>query len=357
MPAYVVINVLTQLTMAIFWGLMLGTTDFLHDVSIALSKADYHTVSAMVGGFLLGHGDHIGSIAMQRLPASHAYMIYAGFTTATGTLLNELIEPVASPSRLVSGVVLVFLGILALGLRVVVEEGKKLDEALLDVPDLGETEAARRVTSVSAGQLQGVAAEGGSEQAREDEQHRVRRQAIWLCVIAALCATGWSPLSTLAAQRDDDNSTSFPNGWEAHSEQVTTSLADPFAFIVLFVAGETLCMPSVIAIGSYIEGISPRAAWRDATPTRVAWGVATGIVINLGYVGFFMATSLGPDVLPHTSAFAISTCNPVVGLLASEAWACRATPSQRKCSLHHGLTLCSVTFYLAAIALLTLSAM
>lgn len=98
---------------------MLGPEDeFLHDYALLVSQFDGRVAAVVAGGFLLGHGDHIGSAAMQYLPPSSAYMCYAGLTMGLGTLLNELIEPVASPGRLLVGVALVFLGIGSLGMRV-----------------------------------------------------------------------------------------------------------------------------------------------------------------------------------------------------------------------------------------------
>ena len=46
------------------------------------------------------------------------------------------------------------------------------------------------------------------------------------------------------------------------------------------------------------------------------WGVASGTVVSCGYFGYF----LGSKVLPAALAFALSGCNPLVGLVLNQAW-------------------------------------
>ena len=120
-----------------------------------------------------------------------------------------------------------------------------------------------------------------------------------------------------------------------------TSLANPFSFLFLFVGGELLGVPSTCAIVTAIDGVSPRAALREATPWRVCFGAIAGVAISASYLGFFVATSVGEDVLPATTAFGIVACNPLVGLLAAETWAwSRSTQVDRLCSRRRALTLC-----------------
>lgn len=123
---------------------------------------------------------------------------------------------------------------------------------------------------------------------------------------------------------------------------------------MLFVSGELLAVPSVVAIGCWLDQITPRAVFRGATPHRVAAGIAAGIVVNCGYFGYFLATSVGSQVLPTTTAFAFSACNPVVTLVLSEAWGwCQtSTRGNGRCNSYRALTAVSLSFYGAAIALL-----
>ena len=359
--AFVILNISAQFAAAICWAALLGPADVVwHDLTTALAHFDGRVAAVITGGFLLAHGDHIGSVAMQRLPASHAYMLYAGFTMGMGTLLNEIIEPVKAPGRLVGGVALVFLGIASLGLRVVDPEAEADRGKLAEDLDAGLLSADESGALPDAGlQLQRVAA---APSGTDSEESRRRTQAVGLCILAGLCGMGWSPLSTFAAQGiakgNSSSSTAHPHGWQPDSHDSSVALANPFAFILLFVGGELLGVPSVVALGSWLEDVSPQAAFRFASPRRLAAGLATGLAVNLGYLGYFLAVSLGPDVLPSTTAFAFSACNPVVSLLAHEGWAwwsSRGTPQEAtcRCGRHRVLTLASLAFYCAAIALLS----
>ena len=51
------------------------------------------------GGFLLGHGDHLGAFCMQHIPPGLAFPLYAGTALLLGSLLN-LVQARASPRHL-----------------------------------------------------------------------------------------------------------------------------------------------------------------------------------------------------------------------------------------------------------------
>ena len=98
--AFVILNVTTQFLCVTCWGLVTGgAATFASDVSTAMAGAlapeGAHVWALLFGGFMLGHSDQLGSVAMQRLPATTAYMLYAGTSMAVGTVLNEVLEPVA----------------------------------------------------------------------------------------------------------------------------------------------------------------------------------------------------------------------------------------------------------------------
>jgi hypothetical protein len=57
-------------------------------------------VAAVIGGgFLLGHGDHLGAFCMQHIPPGLAFPLYAGTALLLGSLLN-LVQARASPRHL-----------------------------------------------------------------------------------------------------------------------------------------------------------------------------------------------------------------------------------------------------------------
>jgi hypothetical protein len=67
----------SQLVTALAFHIVLGHKsglDILGDLVINDSRA----WAVFLGGFLLGHGDHIGSLAMQFIPAGIAYPLYSG---------------------------------------------------------------------------------------------------------------------------------------------------------------------------------------------------------------------------------------------------------------------------------------
>ena len=65
---------------------------------------------------------------------------------------------------------------------------------------------------------------------------------------------------------------------------LSASLHNPYAFMFLFMLGEFCAIPSVMAIGLYLDGITLKAAWRHASLKTIGWGIATGFAVHLGYV-------------------------------------------------------------------------
>ncbi|KAL1503373.1 hypothetical protein AB1Y20_011424 [Prymnesium parvum] len=350
--AFVCLNVFAQLACSLLWGLLLApAASFWHGISLVIAQFDHRVAAVVVGGFLLVHGDHLSSVAMQRLQASHAYLMYAGFTMGMGTLLNELIEPVGAPLRLAGGVAFVFLAIGCLGLRVAHAAEAPADTR---TPKEGRC-SSTSVDDAESGVQVVSSAQMAQELLPERQEHTARaRVALGMCIVAGLCSMGWSPLSTLAAKGAATNNGTAPYGWAADSEDVHTSLANPFVAIFLFVGGELLGVPSVVYLGSRLDHTSLREAFRPAGRTHIAAGLAAGVAINLGYLGYFLAASLGPDVLPSTTVFAVAACNPIVSLIAFEAWQLRATRSRRGyCRSRDGILTCaSIIFYILAITLL-----
>ena len=67
-----------------------GPSASVADVFTALFDGHSRAWAVLLGGFMLAHGDHIGSLAMQFIPAGVAYPLYAGVSLLGGTLFNAI---------------------------------------------------------------------------------------------------------------------------------------------------------------------------------------------------------------------------------------------------------------------------
>eukprot|EP00658_Telonema_sp_P-2_P028994 TRINITY_DN22115_c0_g1_i1.p3 TRINITY_DN22115_c0_g1~~TRINITY_DN22115_c0_g1_i1.p3 ORF type:complete len:135 (+),score=35.39 TRINITY_DN22115_c0_g1_i1:54-458(+) len=75
-PAFAVINMSAQFVCALVWAATMGmatSTDGRWSNGISSLSIDLHVAAIFLGGWCLGHADHLGSMAMQLISPGGAY--------------------------------------------------------------------------------------------------------------------------------------------------------------------------------------------------------------------------------------------------------------------------------------------
>lgn len=307
MPSFALLNMTSQLLTSTILAASFGSSSIGNNDAAwshfqrLMSGPDTRALAVVAGGFLLGHGDHLGSLAMQFIPAGVAYPLYAGISLVCGTCLNAIQVGLGSrPSLMILGLALVLVGLffLALGHDIGNRHNKQRNRDTL-IPT--ETPA------ISA------------------------RRAMLICLLAGLCSGGWSPLSTYARASEDKNN--------------PVNCAYITAF--LFALGELCAYPSVAWLGTFLEKTRLSDSFRELTLKRVIFGLLCGCIINSGYVMYFLASTV---ILP-TISFCITSCNPLLSLaIAFLRCQFKDAPKKQLLSL-----IFSVLCYSSAIAILAIA--
>lgn len=337
MPAFALVNVLSQFCTALFYCAALGfvvtpdsSTNVFEDIDGAFMHprtedglavdSEYKSairldmamkyLSVLAAGFLLGHGDHLGALAMQFISPGIVAALYGGLCLVLGTLLN-VIQVGASTNppmfALGLGLVLAALGCLAAGQSLLAKRKAKKARAASNEKMLMES-------------LHGVETFDDSD-AQSKKCGTVG--AIAICFTAACCSAAWSPLSTFARAShvvDCCNHTGNHTQFAAN----TSLQEDGFLLALLLVTGEILSLPSVTFIGCRVTGTSCRESLAAITLKnshgkislkqirKLGFGVLCGVLVNSGYQCYFLSSAhISPSV-----AFAIGACNPLLAILA-----------------------------------------
>ena len=356
-PAFALLNMTTQAIASAFWGLTLGTL-------VAPSKGEAFT-SALVrlfherlnirdgavflGGFCLGHGDHISALSMQHLPAGVVYPVYAGLIVAGGGGLNYAQAPPSNPPLLFAGFALILCAIvlLALAERRHHAEQSPEHEAALDYSrfeaQLGAAAAPTAINGGAPGLLDGGetiprSTSGLSSFTWAPPLEAAARgkvlspdRALLVTLAGAACACVWSPLATFGT-----------GGVDRNVEK------DTYICLFVFAMGQLLALPSVAVIAGRLGGTGVMSPCHQLNRSQIGWGLVCGLSVSSGYLAFF----LGSQAASPTVVFGIAHCNPLVALLIEIVWVGSFRGASQRVRVD--LALC-VTLYCAAIGLLMLS--
>jgi len=302
MPAFAFLNMTSQLLTSIVFAATLGSSGVGTDdaawqfLARALSGHDARVFAVFAGGFLLGHSDHMGSLAMQVIPAGVAYPLYAGITTVFGTCFDAAQVGLGSnPVLVLLGLALVLVGLalLALGQDVGTRRRSQHGEdGILSLQPSGNSASAcdRNLTSPEGSPRDALC----ESSAAQHKQRISARCAMLICALAGLAGGGWSPLSTL--------------GRAASMEENPVRCA--YVSALVFAFGQLCAYPSVALLGKGLGGISLHDAFRTLTVRRALFGCLCGVSVNTGYVLYFVASSL----ISPTITFCLVSCNPLLAL-------------------------------------------
>ena len=252
---------------------------------------------------LLPVQDHLSSIAMQYIPAGIAYPLYAGVSLVVAQCFNVLQLGSADPLRLGLGLGLVLLGLTFLTLAQSAKEqpeaaGGYMRDATLSLlkpsPALTGSLQHGPQSSSSTGTKAGPTAARMREPQRS--KHIRPAPAMLMCVVAGLCGSGWSPLSTFARA-----------GPAAAADPVHSA----FVCLVVFELGQLCAIPSVAGLGGLLTGTGWWRPLRELGWAQVLWGLLCGVGVASGYAAYFISSAK----ISPTVAFGIVCCNPLLALL------------------------------------------
>jgi len=301
-PAFAPLNAGTQFLMSVVWGLTLGMivmpsneTQYTSELKQLFDgEFDIRVGAVLLGGFMLGHGDHLGALSMQYISPGVAYPMYAGLTVIGGSALNY---PQAEPNNVplwACGLALVLLGITLLATSQLMDHRQDkqssflLDESKHNNPISVDQDGALLPTGASAADL-----EIPETQNKVSNSH----MAMGICLAAGLCGSMWSPLSTYG--RSDKT-------------QGGKLMMGPYLCLSVFTFGQLLSLPSVCYIAGRIGGTGVSAPIRKVLrePANMMWGAVCGMSVSCGYMAYF----LGCIVISPTVGFGVSACNPLLAL-------------------------------------------
>lgn len=312
MPSFALLNMGSQLATSIFLAVTVGNSCLGNSASALdylqrlLSAPDARSLAVFAGGFLLGHGDHLGSLAMQFIPPGVAYPLYAGVALVCGTCLNAAQVGLGSqPLLLAFGLLLILAGLVCLALGE--EAGSRSNSQAQDtIPQSVSLQLPPSVPQEAALPLHNDSQRSAPQTGSKSISSRA---AMLLCLLAGLASGGWSPLSTF--------------GMADHSD--ANPISNAYVVACVFALGQICAYPSVAYLGVRIGDASLADAFRALTPRRLVFGCLCGFVVNSGYVMYFLASTL----ISPTIAFAMAACNPVLSL-AIASLRCQFRDASRK---------------------------
>jgi len=279
------------------------------EIHNAFAAPNLQMLCVFAGGFLLSHGDHLGALAMQSIPAGIAYPIYGGVSLIGGTLLNVAQTGLGKhPILMLCGLVSCCLALLFLALA----KDSGPSEPSSGKPPLPNDEFL--ITE------------------QEIQQQLSPRKAMIITFIAGCCSSLWSPLSTFA---------------RAPQPGINEAIRVAYVTAFVFPLGACCAYPSVALIGSRLGGVGIKESCQMLTVKRLFFGCLCGAIVNSGYVLYFLSSlSVSPTI-----AFCLAACNPLLSL-AIDSVSCRFRNGSKK---QLASLLVSGILYTTAIALLALA--
>jgi multidrug transporter EmrE-like cation transporter len=198
--AFAPINICSQLFTSVLFAMTLGMlhtsqSDISFIEALSAQPIDLQAGAVFLGGFLLGHGDHLGALAMEHIDVGIAYPVYAGCSLVGGNLLNVMQIGTKSPVRLVLGLSFIMCGVccLAWALKEKEREATSLEKAIrMASPDQLGNESELKLSENL------LPRNPGEGKVSSPHGKLTSRQALLLCVVAGCCGSCWSPLSTYA---------------------------------------------------------------------------------------------------------------------------------------------------------------
>jgi len=343
-PAFALLNICTQAVCATVWALTLGTLvqpshgpEFTEDLHRMFREGvGIRDGAVFLGGFCLGHGDHLSALAMEHLPGGVVYPLYAGFIVAAGGVLNYIQVQPSSPPLMFTGFCLVLGAIFFLALAEHANQKLASPSEPLVLPADGPLgtadELLHRAERGTAGGKASLHTSSSNKSFSEGAESQLTfKQTLLLILAAGVCACLWSPLSTYGTGGDEDSVES-----------------NTYVCLFVFACGQLVSLPSVAFISSRVSNSDMFTPCLDLTPNAVKWGVICGVMVSSGYLAFFLSS----EAASTTVVFGIAHCNPMVALLIEVLWMGTFRGGSNQVKLYLSLT---IGLYCVAIGVLMLS--
>jgi len=301
------INILSQFGTACVYALIFEGPLRIYDT---FKNIDLRVGFALLGGFMLGHGDQCSAIPMKYLQPGITIALVSTINLVLTCIFNYIQVGAKRPDYVLTGLVFAFIAIILLSQTVKKSSREELREEMtpgifkygseqLIPKKLNTTSTAGSTSSLFSpgGEVIGSAYLTFTKEAYMANPHpklmMSKRKGLIIMGIAGLFTACWGPMSTYARNGSSDE-----------------LVRSPGLMVFTFTLGEVFAIPDLYLICLLVEP-QPEyiLTWR-----RLFWGVFNGAAVTTGYFFFFTSTydKMDEIVVPAT---VIVNCNALVAVL------------------------------------------
>jgi len=237
---------------------------------------------------------------MEFMNPGAAYCIYGGMSLTFGSLLNFIIDGSTKPELLFCGIGIGVAALFILGWSQALHDHEEKSRELQYGKLVLNSEKQNTDSRTSSLDIPTMSV----------------KKAMLLCVFAGCFALLWSPLSTIAR------------------EGKHRPFEEPYVTQTLFVSGQMISVPIVRIVCDWVIKL-PRTEWNRS---QVIWGIVCGIVVGLGYFGYF----LGSSNFSKAASYGICCSNNIAAVIIDAVFLKKYSNSSWKVK---GLLVLSVLMY------------
>jgi len=302
------INILSQFCTACVYALIFEGPYRIYDT---WKNFDVRVGFAVLGGFLLGHGDHCSALGMRFLRPGLTLALVSIVNVVLTCVFNYIQVGALRPDYVFTGLGFAVMAIIFLSQTVQKSSKKepKEDNSLETYRFFSESSEqvyqkktyVLNVAGHNSSLIAGSKTEDGyktfsngdSGDTPEAQLTISKRQAFAIVAVAGLFTACWGPMSTYARDGSLDE-----------------LIRSPGIILFFYTLGELLALPDIYLICFCIE---PQPKY-ILTRRRLLWGIVTGVSVSSGYFFYFTATYNNMDdiVVP---ASVIVQCNSLVAVI------------------------------------------
>jgi len=306
------INILSQFCTACVYALFFEGPYRIYDT---FKKFDVRVGFAVLGGFLLGHGDHCSAMGMRFLRPGLTLALVSIVNVVLTCVFNYIQVGANRPDYVFTGLGFAVIAIILLSQTVQKSSKKVLKEDMSLETYRSFSESSEQLYQKKTNRVNVAGYAAGSESSlmtasKTEDGYQTfsngdygdnpqpqltmsKRQAFVIVAVAGLFTACWGPMSTYARDGSSDE-----------------LIRSPGIILFFYTLGELIALPDIYLICLCIE---PQPEY-ILTRRRLLWGIVTGVSVSSGYFFYFTATYNKMDkiVVP---ASVIVQCNSLVAVV------------------------------------------
>lgn len=302
------INILSQFCTACLYALIFEGPLRIYDT---FKNMDLRVGFALLGGYMLGHGDQCSAIPMKYLQPGITIALVSTINLVLTCVFNYIQVGAKRTDYVLTGLGFAFIAIILLSQTVKKSSREELREEMTEagifkfgseqlIPkklNTNTTESSASSLFSPGGEVFGSAYLTFTKEAYMANPHpkltMSKRKGLVIMGIAGLFTACWGPMSTYARNGSSDE-----------------LVRSPGLMLFTFTLGEVLAIPDLYLICLLVE---PQPEY-TLTWRRLFWGVFNGAAVTTGYFFFFTSTydKMDEIVVPAT---VIVNCNALVAVV------------------------------------------